>query len=97
MRLNEEQAESFELLYASVNNALLYADVMASDAVLKPAMQPVLVKLRWLHGHLQSRVPLERRQFANAKDHVFYDELLRLATHLTEDQKQKLEDFIKQL
>lgn len=97
MRLNEEQAESFELLYASVNNALLYADVMASDAILKPAMQPVLVKLRWLHSHIQSRVPLERRKYASAKDHVFYDELLRLVTYLTEEQKQKIEAFINEL
>ena len=93
MRLNESQRESFELLYASIANALLYAEDMA--ITMAPAMHPLLVKLRWLKSHLEERMSPEARKIARSGDYLFYDELLRCATHMSDEQKRKLEEFIR--
>jgi len=46
---------------------------------------------------MELRLPPEKRKLAREKDHLFYDELLRCTTHMTDEQKTKLESFINEL
>lgn len=95
-KLTESQAESLELLYANICNGLTYSeDLLKTD--LREVMSPIVTKFRWLKTALELRMPPERRKLAREKDHLFYDELLRCATHMTDEQKSKLEKFINEL
>jgi hypothetical protein len=97
MKLSESQAESFELLYASISNGLLYAEDLLKTKQLREPMAPVVTKLRWLKAALELRIPTEKRGVAKQQDHLFYDELLRCATHMGEKEKKKLEKFINEM
>jgi len=82
-KLTESQAESLELLYASISNGLLYAeDLLKTD--MRETMSAFVTKLRWLKTAMELRLPPEKRKLAREKDHLFYDELLRCTTHMTE-------------
>jgi len=95
-KLTESQAESLELLYASISNGLLYAeDLLKTD--MRETMSAFVTKLRWLKTAIELRLPPEKRKLAREKDHLFYDELLRCTTHMTDEQKSKLEKFINEL
>lgn len=94
MKLTESQAESFELLYTSISNGLLYAEDLLKAKQLREPMSAVVTKLKWLKTAIELRIPEERRKKAREKDHLFYDELLRCATHMDDKTKKKLEDFI---
>jgi hypothetical protein len=95
-KLTESQAESLELLYASISNGLLYAeDLLKTD--MRETMSAFVTKLRWLKTAMELRLPPEKRKLAREKDHLFYDELLRCTTHMTDEQKTKLESFINEL
>jgi hypothetical protein len=95
-KLTESQAESLELLYANISNGLLYAeDLLKTD--MRETMSAFVTKLRWLKTAMELRLPPEKRKLAREKDHLFYDELLRCATHMTDEQKNKLEKFINDL
>jgi hypothetical protein len=95
-KLTESQAESLELLYASISNGLLYAeDLLKTD--MRETMSAFVTKLRWLKTAMELRLPPEKRKLAREKDHLFYDELLRCTTHMTDEQKSKLEKFINEL
>ena len=96
MKLTEGQAESLELLYASICNGLLYAEDLLKTNLREP-MSAMVTKLRWLKTAMELRLPPERRKLAREKDHLFYDELLRCATHMTDEQKAKLEKFVNEL
>ena len=97
MKLTESQAESFELLHASICNGLLYAEDLLKHAKLRDPMAPLVTKLKWMKTALDLRLPDDRRKAAREKDHLFYDELLRCATHMDAKTKKKLEDFINSL
>lgn len=97
MKLTESQSESMELLYSSVNNAILYAEDLSLDGRIKPAMIQFLNKLRWIKTNIDIRIPADRRKEAESRDTLFYDELLRIATLLNQDQKDKLEKFLREL
>jgi hypothetical protein len=95
-KLTESQTESLELLYASISNGLLYAeDLLKTD--MRETMSAFVTKLRWLKTAMELRLPPEKRKLAREKDHLFYDELLRCTTHMTDEQKSKLEKFINEL
>jgi hypothetical protein len=96
MKLTESQAESFELLYASVCNGLLYAEDLLKTN-LRDSMAPVVTKLRWMKTALELKIPASNRKTAREDDHLFYDELLRCATHMGAKEKKKLEEFINSL
>lgn len=93
IKLTESQQESFELLYASICNGLLYAEDLLKTNLREP-MAPVVTKLRWLKNGLELRIPADRRKIAKEQDHLFYDELLRCATHMDEKTRAKLEHYI---
>jgi hypothetical protein len=99
MKLTESQAESFELLHASICNALMYAEDLLKQkhVAFRETMPPVITKLRWLKTAIELKIPSDRRSEAREKDHLFYDELLRCATHMDSKTKKKLEDFINKL
>jgi hypothetical protein len=99
MKLTESQAESFELLHASICNALTYAEDLLSNKTVafRETMPPVVTKLRWLKTAIELKIPANKRSIAKANDHLFYDELLRCATHMDSKTKKKLEDFINSL
>lgn len=97
MKLTESQAESFELLYANISNALLYAEDLkrSKRPELVESMAPVITKLNWLKTALSLRLPPERRKMAREKDHLFYDEIMRRATHLNDKGRDALENYVK--
>jgi len=99
MKLTESQAESFELLHANICNALTYAEdlLKARNVAFRETMPPVITKLRWLKTAIELKIPADKRGIAKAKDHLFYDELLRCATHMDDKTKKKLENFINKL
>lgn len=97
LKLTESQKESFELLYASVCNGLLYAEDLLNHSKLREPMSPMVTKLRWLKNVIEMRIPEDKRKMAQEKDHLFYDELLRCATHMDDATKNKLEKFINNL
>lgn len=97
MKLTESQSESMELLYSSVNNAIIYAEDLSLDSRIKPAMIQFLNKLRWIKTNIDIRIPADRRKEAESRDTLFYDELLRMATLLNQEQKDKLENFLREL
>ena len=96
MKLNQSQAESFELLYASICNVLLYAEDLLKTNLREP-MAPMVTKLRWLKTAIELKIPADKRKTAREDDHLFYDELLRCATHMGKKEKDKLEKFINSL
>ena len=96
MKLNQSQAESFELLYASICNGLLYAEDLLKTNLREP-MAPMVTKLRWLKTAIELKIPADKRKTAREDDHLFYDELLRCATHMGKENKEKLEKFINSL
>lgn len=97
MKLTESQAESFELLYTSICNGLIYAEDLLNHKPIRDAISPLVTKLRWMKTAIELKIPAERRKTAREKDHLFYDELLRCATHMDSKTKKKLEDFINKL
>ena len=97
MKLTQSQAESFELLYASISNGLLYAEDLLKTKQLREPMAPVVTKLKWLKTALELRIPEDRRSKAKKDDHLFYDELLRCATHMGDKEKKALEKFINEM
>jgi len=96
MKLNESQAESLELLYCNIVNAITYAeDLQKSDNFqLKGYAHNILLKLRWILNATEMGLPHEKKEAARKRDHLFYDELLRCTTHMNDDQKRRLEEFI---
>lgn len=97
MKLTQSQAESFELLYANICNGLLYAEDLLKTKQLREPMAPVVTKLKWLKTALELRIPENRRSTARSQDHLFYDELLRCATHMGDKEKKALEKFINEM
>lgn len=97
MKLTESQAESFELLHASICNGLIYAEDLLNHKPIRDAVSPLVTKLKWMKTAIELRIPAELRKTAREKDHLFYDELLRCATHMDAKTKKKLEDFINKL
>jgi hypothetical protein len=96
MKLTESQSESFELLYASICNGLLYSEDLLKTN-LRDSMAPLVTKLRWMKTALELKIPASNRKTAREDDHLFYDELLRCATHMGAKDKKKLEEFINKL
>jgi hypothetical protein len=94
--LTESQKESFELLYASICNGLLYAEDLLKTNLREP-MAPMVTKLRWLKTAIELKIPADKRKSAREDDHLFYDELLRCATHMGKKEKESLEKFINSL
>lgn len=97
IKLTESQKESFELLYASICNALTYAEDLLKHNKFREPMAPMVTKLKWLKTAIELRIPEDRRKAAREGDHLFYDELLRCATHMGKSEKEKLEKFINSL
>mgnify|MGYP006266239409 CR=1 FL=1 len=93
IKLTESQQESFELLYASVSNGLMYAEDLLRTKLREP-MAPVVTKLRWLKTALELKLPPDRRKLAREQDHLYFDELLRCVTHMDEKTREKLENYI---
>lgn len=96
MRLNEQQAESFELLYANISNALMYAEDMfnSGNTDLKHTISPVINKLKWTKNYLEMGIPHERRDAVREQDTLYYDVISRAVTGMTDEQRERLEDFI---
>jgi hypothetical protein len=97
MKLTESQSESFELLYASICNGLLYAEDLLNNTTLRGSVSPLVTKLRWMKTALELKIPASNRKSAREDDHLFFDELLRCATHMGAKDKKKLEEFINKL
>jgi hypothetical protein len=97
MKLNESQSESFQLLYASVCNGLLYAEDLIRYKDLREPVSALVTKLRWMKSALELRIPEDKRRIAQKQDHLFFDELLRCASHMGKEDRSKLENFINQL
>lgn len=97
IKLTKSQAESFELLHANVTNGLLYAEDLLSSRhkAFLDTMPPVITKLRWLKTAIELKIPAERRGIAQSRDQLFFDEMLRLMTHMNTEQRDALENFIK--
>lgn len=98
MKLTKSQAESFQLLYASVSNALLYAEDLkrSKRPELIESMAPVINKLKWLTTALELKIPSEHRKTAREKDHLYFDELFRCVSHMDDATKAKLEKYINE-
>lgn len=97
--LNESQAESLELLYCNIVNAITYAEDLKKSAPfpVKDYCHKVLLKLRWVLELTENGLPPEKKEAARSRDHLFYDELLRCATHMNDDQKRRLEEFVNSM
>jgi hypothetical protein len=57
----------------------------------------MVTKLRWLKTAIELKIPADNRKSAREDDHLFYDELLRCATHMGKKEKESLEEFINSL
>ena len=96
MKLTPSQAESFELLYSSISNALIYAEDLKES--LPQSIYPFIVKLTWMKTNLELKIPEHLRRLAREQDTLYFDELCRCVTGMNEEQRQRLETFInKQL
>jgi hypothetical protein len=97
IKLTKSQAESFELLHASISNGLTYAEDLfkSKHIAFRETMPPVMTKLRWLKTAIELKIPEDRRGIAQTRDQLFFDEMLRLMTHMSEEQRGALENFIK--
>lgn len=96
MKLTESQTESFELLYANISNGLMYAEDLLKTN-LRDSMAPLVTKLKWMKTALELKIPDDLRRQAKKDDTLYYDELLRVVTHMDDKTKRKLEDFINNL
>jgi hypothetical protein len=96
MKLNESQAESLELLYCSIVNAITYAEDLqrSGNFQLRGYAHKILLKLRWILDATETGLTQEKKEAARNRDHLFIDELLRCSTHMNDDQKRRLEEFI---
>lgn len=99
MKLNESQAESFELLYCSLRNAAIYAEDMklSGNQYMKDFFHQILVRLKYCINRIESHLPEDKRIAADKRDHLFIDELLRCTTHMDDDRKKRLEEFVNSL
>jgi hypothetical protein len=97
MKLNESQAESLELLYANLRNAQMYAEDLMRSGPIKDAIHKVQVKIDWSVKFLENAIPSHKRGAAREIDHLYYDQISRLVTHMDEETKNKLEKFINEL
>lgn len=97
IKLTKSQAESFELLHASICNGLTYAEDLFTtrSIVFRETMPPILTKLKWLKSAIELKISPEQRKAAKDNDHLFFDEMLRLMTHMDSEQRDALENFIK--
>jgi len=90
IKLTSGQAETFALLHASVCNALLYAeDLLTYGGIFRETMPPMVTKLRWLKTNIDMRIPFEKR--AMEVDTLRYDEILRMLTHLSQEDLDEIE------
>ena len=92
MKLTPSQAESFELLYSSISNALIYAEDLKES--LPQSIYPFIVKLTWMKTNLELKIPEHLRRLARQQDTLYFDELCRCVTGMNEEQRQRLETFI---
>lgn len=90
-KLTSEQRESLELMYSSAINAQMFCEELMKTDMVKQ-MYPIMVKLKWITGEIEMRVADSRA--ARNQDHLFYLQLASLATNMTDDEKQKLENFL---
>lgn len=97
IKLTKSQAESFELLHASISNGLVYAEDLFStrSVAFRETLPPIITKLRWLKTAIELKISPEQRKAARENDHLFFDEMLRLMTHMSPKQRDALENFIK--
>lgn len=95
MKLNESEAESFELLHQSVCNALIYAEDMVSQKnnQVRDSLYPVVTKLKWIKTGLELKIPSHLRPVARGIDSLYIDEMLRLITHMNINQRNRLEQY----
>ena len=92
MKLTPSQAESFELLYSSISNALIYAEDLKQG--LPQSIYPFIVKLTWMKQNLELKIPEHLRRLAREQDTLYFDELCRCVTGMNEEQRARLETFI---
>ena len=92
MKLTPSQAESFELLHASITNALIYAEDLKEG--LPQSIYPFIVKLKWMKRNLELKIPEHIRPIAKKMDTLYFDELYRCVTGMNQEQRNKLEHFI---
>ena len=78
-------------MYSSAINALMFCEELMKTDMAKQ-MYPIMVKLKWITGEVEMRVADPRA--ARNQDHLFYLQLASLATNMTDDEKQKLENFL---
>jgi hypothetical protein len=90
-KLTTEQRENLELMYSSAINALMFCEELMKTDMAKQ-VYPIMVKLKWITGEVEMRVADPRA--ARSQDHLFYLQLASLATNMTDDEKQKLENFL---
>lgn len=93
-KLTTEQRENLELMYSSAINALMFCEELMKTDMAKQ-MYPIMVKLKWITGEVEMRVSDPRA--ARNQDHLFYMQLAALATNMTPEEKEKLEEFLLDL
>lgn len=92
MKLTSSQAESFELLHASITNALIYAEDLKK--ALPQSIYQFIVKLTWMKQNLELKIPEHIRPIAREMDTLYFDELYRCVTSMDQKQRKRLEEFI---
>lgn len=93
-KLTTEQRENLELMYSSARNALMFCEELMKTDMAKQ-MYPIMVKLKWITGEVEMRVADPRA--ARNQDHLYYMQLATLATNMTDEEKEKLEEFLLDL
>lgn len=78
-------------MYSSAVNAQMFCEELMKTDMARQ-MYPIMVKLKWITGEIEMRVADPRA--ARDQDHLFYLQLASLATNMTDDEKQKLENFL---
>lgn len=94
MKLTESQTESLALLHASINNAIAYAeDLSKTHRAMLECMSPILNKLNWIRTSMELKLPYESRKHVRQIDHMRYDEMARIMSHMSKQQQMDLEEF----
>jgi hypothetical protein len=99
IKLTKGQMESFSLLHANIVNALMYAEDLLSyrEIHFRESMPPIVTKLRWLKSALELKIPEDKRAIAQGFDMLKFDEMLRLMSHMNEEQFSKLEKYANEI
>jgi len=104
IELTQTQSELIHLLYANINNANTYCETLLSDKELfsgikEETIRPIFVKINFLKRALEIKMPRgqEEKRKELFEDTLVYDEVARMMSYMSNDNRLEVEKFAKSL